>query len=65
MLELRKPTVRDVSMMHKLMAPHVRSEVLLPRSQRHIVENLRDYVAPNDCVPPLLPTICCSRAPHS
>lgn len=48
MLELRKPTVRDVAMMHKLMAPHVRSEVLLPRSQRHIVENLRDYVVADD-----------------
>ena len=48
MLELRKPTVNDVSTMHKLMAPHVLSEVLLPRSQRHIVENLRDYVVAED-----------------
>ena len=48
MLELRKPTVSDVAMMHQLMAPHVRTEVLLPRSQRHIVENLRDYVVAED-----------------
>ena len=48
MLELRKPTVSDVEMMHQLMAPHVRTEVLLPRSQRHIVENLRDYVIAED-----------------
>ena len=44
MLELRKPTVSDVADMHQLMAPHVRSEALLPRYQRNIVEHLRDYV---------------------
>lgn len=47
-MQLRKPTVNDVSQMHQLMAPHVRKEVLLPRSRRHIVENLRDYVVAED-----------------
>ena len=48
MFSLRKPTVSDVEAMHQLMAPHVRKEVLLPRSPRQIVEHLRDYVIAED-----------------
>jgi len=43
MLNLRKPTVQDVSQMAHLMAPHILKEALLPRSERNIVEHLRDY----------------------
>lgn len=44
MLALRKPTLSDVPMMIRLMEPHVRSEALLPRTPRAVVERLRDYV---------------------
>jgi len=44
MFAVRKASVADVGAMHQLMVPHVRSEVLLPRSPRQIVESLRDYV---------------------
>lgn len=43
MLALRKATVADVPKMHALMAPHIVREALLPRSERTIVERLRDY----------------------
>ena len=43
MLALRKATVADVPKMHALMAPHILREALLPRSERTIVERLRDY----------------------
>lgn len=43
MLNLRKPTVQDVPHMANLMAPHILKEALLPRSERTIVERLRDY----------------------
>ena len=43
MLRLIKPTVAHVSAIHALVAPHVRSERLLPRSPRQIAERLRDY----------------------
>ncbi len=43
MLALRKPRLSDVSAMHHLMQPHIRSEALLPRTPRAIVEHLRDY----------------------
>lgn len=43
MLRLIKPTVAHVSAIHALIAPHVRSERLLPRSPRQIAERLRDY----------------------
>ena len=42
MLHLRKPTVIDVPRMHHLMQPHILKEALLPRSERNIVERLRD-----------------------
>ncbi len=49
MLALRKATVADVPKMHALMAPHIVNEALLPRSERTIVERLRDYtVAESD-----------------
>ncbi len=44
MMELRKPTVADVSTMHSLMRPHILSEALLPRTRLSIVQGLRDYV---------------------
>jgi len=44
MLELRKPTVADVSTMHSLMRPHILSEALLPRTHLSIVQGLRDYI---------------------
>ena len=44
MLAVRKASVADVVAMHQLMVPHVRTELLLPRSKRQIVESLRDYV---------------------
>lgn len=43
MLALRKPRLSDVPAMHVLMQPLIRSEVLLPRTPRAIVEHLRDY----------------------
>ncbi len=43
MLALRKPQVSDVPSMHALMQPHMRTEALLPRTPRAIVERLRDY----------------------
>ncbi len=49
MLSLRKAKVADVPKMHALMAPHIVQEALLPRSERTIVERLRDYtVAESD-----------------
>ncbi len=44
MLHLRKPTVRDVSQMYALMQPHILTEALLPRTERSILRNLREYV---------------------
>lgn len=44
MLQLRKPSVRDVPQMHALMRPHILTEALLPRSERDVLRNLRDYV---------------------
>ena len=43
MLAFRKPRLSDVPAMHLLMEPHIRSEALLPRTPRAIVEHLRDY----------------------
>jgi amino-acid N-acetyltransferase len=43
MLALRKPVLSDVPAMHLLMQPLIRSEALLPRTPRSIVEHLRDY----------------------
>jgi len=43
MLALRKPRLADVPAMHHLMEPLIRSEALLPRTPRAIVEHLRDY----------------------
>lgn len=43
MLALRKPTVADVPTMQTLMAPHIRTEALLPRTTLSIVKGLRDY----------------------
>jgi amino-acid N-acetyltransferase len=43
MLALRKPRLSDVPAMHSLMEPLIRSEALLPRTPRAIVEHLRDY----------------------
>ncbi len=43
MLELRKPTVADVPAMVAMMAPHVTTERLLPRTPREVAERLRDY----------------------
>ena len=48
MLHLRKPTVIDVPRMHHLMQPHILKEALLPRSERNIVERLRDYTVVED-----------------
>ncbi|MCB9762334.1 MAG: hypothetical protein H6739_21230 [Alphaproteobacteria bacterium] len=48
MLQLRKPTIADVSDMLTLMAPEVRAEALLPRSRRAVIERLRDYVVAED-----------------
>lgn len=44
MLALRKPTVEDVDRMQALMAPHVLSEALLPRTRLDLVRGLRDFV---------------------
>ena len=43
MLALRKPTVADVPAMQTLMAPHILTEELLPRTRLSIVKGLRDY----------------------
>lgn len=43
MLALRKPTTRDVPQMQALIAPHVESEALLPRTRLDLVRGLRDY----------------------
>lgn len=43
-LHLRKPVLSDVPHMLSLMEPHVRTEALLPRSPRLVIERLRDYV---------------------
>ncbi len=44
MLAIRKPTVEDVDRMQALMAPHVLSEALLPRTRLDLVRGLRDFV---------------------
>lgn len=44
MLLLRRPTVRDVPTMMELMAPHITTERLLPRTPREVAERLRDYL---------------------
>ena len=43
MLSLRKPTVHDVQGIYALMRPHILRESLLPRTERQIIERLRDY----------------------
>jgi len=47
-INLRKPTVQDVSQMAHLMEPHILKEALLPRSERNIIERLRDYTIAED-----------------
>lgn len=43
MLALRKPNVSDVPAMISLMAPHMRTARLLPRTPRQVLQHLREY----------------------
>lgn len=43
MVALHRPTVADVPAMMSLMSPHIRSERLLPRTPRQVIERLREY----------------------
>lgn len=43
MVALRKPTLSDLPSMEALMAPHVASEALLPRTRLELVRHLRDF----------------------